>query len=93
MIKRLFIDTFIALIVYLIVSFLSIFPYLIPFFPAKDSILEIGFPKKIYWAQYRCNYEILGGWHHTNIVFNAFVIWFFVLIISYLFRTQFQTNK
>ncbi|MGB1018392.1 MAG: hypothetical protein ACPGVH_04935 [Chitinophagales bacterium] len=86
-------DTFIAFLVFIVISFFSIFPYLIPWFPAEDSILEIGFPKKYYWVEYYSNGHLLGGWNISNLLFNAFVIWLVVFFLSYLLRTQFQTNK
>lgn len=87
---RFIVDSLLAFIVFAAVSFFSLFPYLIPWSPAEDSILEIGFPKKFYWVQYRCNGEILGGWQETNLLFDFIIILLIVVLVCNLKRRLFK---
>lgn len=88
MILNLLKDTIVAFIIFLAISFLSIFPYLIPGFSAKDSILEIGFPFKFYWVEYFCDGNIIGVWHHKILLLNAIIIWLIIIIVNSLIRRK-----
>lgn len=84
--KFLFKQTFISIILFFVISFLSILPQIHPLTHVGERhIFEIGFPF-VYYFEWIDKTHFLVGWKQKGLFLDCMLVWSFVLFVSLTYR-------
>jgi hypothetical protein len=80
-------STILSVLIFFTISFLSIFPYLIPFRESSATWgLEIGWPYKFYNEYHIGDNSFLGGWTLKTLITDCAIIWVVTYVGYFLFK-------
>lgn len=87
--KHLLISTFYSIIVFAMVSFISVIVSLLSSVGTNQKpVTNIGFPFKYYFQLWMDDGALICGWKINNFILDCFLTWLFVVIIYFVWKRR-----